>query len=98
MHKLSHRPFWIAMNEGGAAVIGHTRSNPVVSVPVLKPVPVQHLAERGIGRAGDKQRMPGRKRVVQVPWQGTLLGGNESAKLGVTLDQDHRPPSLCQFS
>ena len=98
MRKLRHRPFRVAVSECDASVIGHTGRQPVVSVPILKPVAVQHFAKRGVGRAGDKQRMPGGKRVVQVAWQSALLSGNEPANLGVTLDEDHRPASLCQFS
>jgi len=39
------------MGERSVAVVGHTGGHPAVGVPVLEPVPVQQLAEGGVGGA-----------------------------------------------
>jgi hypothetical protein len=81
----------VPVGERGAAVVVHAGSDPAVGVPVLEPVPVQRLAEGGVGGARDEQRVPGGERVVEVARERALLGGDEAADLGVALKEDHRP-------
>jgi hypothetical protein len=83
------RAFGIAVSECDAAIVGHARGYPTVAVPVLQPVLVQQLAKGGIGRTRDKKWVPGRKRIMKIPGQRSLLGSNEPADLGVSFDKHH---------
>jgi hypothetical protein len=83
------RAFGIAVSECDAAIVGHARGYPTVAVAVLQPVLVQQLAKGGIGGTRDEKWVPGRKRIMKVPGQRSLLGSDEPADLGVSLEKHH---------
>ncbi len=58
MGELRRRAFGVPVGERGAPIVGRTGGDPAVSVPILEPVPVQQLAEGGVGGARDEQRVP----------------------------------------
>jgi hypothetical protein len=81
----------VPVSERDAAVVRDAGGQPAVGVPVLEPVPVQQLAERGIGGARDEQWVPGGERVVEVARERPLLSGDKPANLRVALKEDDRP-------
>ena len=97
MSELRRRPFGVPVSERGAAIVGDAGGHPAVGVPVLEAVPVQQLAECGVGGARDEQRVPGGEAVVKVARERALLSGDEPANLDIALKEDHRAACRRQF-
>src|SRR6185436_5016779 len=72
------------------------RRGRMVGVQVLEPAPGELLAELGVRRAADPERMPGAEDVVEVAGLGQLGRADAAAELRLALEDAHAPAATRQ--
>ena len=82
--------------EKGRLAVRKERGCRVLRVQVLEPAGGELVAELGVSRAADPERMPGAEDVVQVAGLGDLGRADRTAELVLALQHAHAPAAACK--